>query len=384
MKKPTLAVRSYRHSKTHPWLLDLRAFGKGRKFYRTRAEAEAERMRQQTTIERHGREAIDLAPRELSAIIHARNQLAEHCKTITDATGFYLDHLERILRCKTTVSELAAEMIEAKRADKRSADYIRDLRSRLKVFCRDFGDRRIASVTGPEIGNWLRGQKEIADQTRRNFKTIITTLFSFAIERGMLDVNPVARVKIPKPLDKAPEIFSVDSLQALLRTASEHAPDVVPMLALGAFAGLRGAEIKRLDWSEIDLRRGYIEVKASKAKTARRRLVKVQPNLAQWLAPYSTMTGRVVPPGARKKVEAVRRSAGLQHWSKNGLRHSFASYRYAATNDAALVASELGHTTTAMLFNTYRELVTPEEAERYWKIAPVADSEKLVAFSASA
>jgi integrase len=200
----------------------------------------------------------------------------------------------------------------------------------------------------------------------------------------MLDVNPVARVKIAKPVDKAPEIFSVDSLQTLLHTASEHAPDVVPMLVLGAFAGLRGAEIRRVHWSEIDLRRGYVEVKASKAKTARRRLVQVPPNLAQWLAPYAGLSGQVVPVNARKKLEAVRQLAGIQHWSKNGLRHSFASYRYAATNDAALVASELGHTTTAMLFNTYRELVSPEEAQRYWKIEPVAETGKVVAFSASA
>src|SRR5918996_3336606 len=114
MKKPTLAVRPYRHSKTHPWLLDLRAFGKGRKFFRTRAGAEAERMRQNTTLERHGREAIDLAPRELSAIIHARNQLAAHGKSITDAASFYLDHLERVRRCKTTVAQLADEVLKAK------------------------------------------------------------------------------------------------------------------------------------------------------------------------------------------------------------------------------------------------------------------------------
>ena len=95
------------------------------------------------------------------------------------------------------------------------------------------------------------------------------------------------------------------------------------------------------------------------------------------------MQGSLPPPGARKKLERVRKAAGLARWPNNGLRHSFASYRYAATNDAALVASELGHTTTAMLFNTYRELVTPEEAERYWKIAPATESGKVVAFSAT-
>jgi hypothetical protein len=34
-----------------------------------------------------------------------------------------------------------------------------------------------------------------------------------------------------------------------------------------------------------------------------------------------------------------------------------------------------------MLYGTYRELVLPQEAERYWKIGPAAESEKVVAFS---
>ena len=83
------------------------------------------------------------------------------------------------------------------------------------------------------------------------------------------------------------------------------------------------------------------------------------------------MTGAVVPVNARKKLDGVRKAAGLKRWSKNGLRHSFASYRLAATNDAANVASELGHSTSQMLYSTYRELVLPEEAERYWEIAPM-------------
>jgi hypothetical protein len=60
MKKATIAVRPYRHSKKHKFIVDLRAFGKGRMFFKTRAEADAEAMRQKTLLERHGREAIGL------------------------------------------------------------------------------------------------------------------------------------------------------------------------------------------------------------------------------------------------------------------------------------------------------------------------------------
>ena len=136
------------------------------------------------------------------------------------------------------------------------------------------------------------------------------------------------------------------------------------MLVLGAFCGFRESKIKRLDWQDIDLRRGFVQVQAAKSETAKRRIVRIQPNLAQCLAPYSALNGAVVPVNVRKKLDRVRKASRLLRWSKNGLHHSFASYRLAAANDAATVAAELGHSTSQMLYSTYREVVLPEEAER--------------------
>lgn len=380
MKKPVLKVRKYRHSSTHPFLLDLRAFGKGRKFFKTRAEAEAERLRQSTTLARHGREAMALPQHEISDFVRARKAMAEYGKTVTDAVAFFTDHMERIRRCKTTVSELASEVIDAKRKDGRAPMYLSDLRKRLRHFCRDFGNRTIASVTVEELDNWLR-DLPLSPKSRVNYRTNIGVLFSYATKRRMIDSNPILHTARPKLPDNPPEIFAEDELRALLEAAQRTEPSVVPMLAIGAFAGLRDAEIKRLDWREVDLARGHIEVTAAKAKSARRRIVPIQSNLAAWLRPYSGMKGRVVPAGARSKIERVRKAAGLTHWPNNGLRHSFASYRLAAIHDAPRVASELGHTSPQMLYSTYRELVLPEEAERYWKIAPAAEAKNVVAFA---
>jgi integrase len=207
---------------------------------------------------------------------------------------------------------------------------------------------------------------------------------------GQLWPDPIEFTARPKLIDKAPEIFTVDELRTLLDTALRIQPDVVPMLAIGAFAGLRDSEIQQLEWNEVNQARGFIEVKAAKAKSARRRLVAMQPNLAAWLRPYSGLTGAVVPGAdtqsstrrdpARGKLLRVRKAAGMTKWPRNGLRHSFCSYRLAATNNAHLLASELGHTTSQLVFQHYREVVTPEEAERYWKIAPAVEVGNLVAF----
>jgi len=377
MRRPTLAVLPYRHSETHRYYLDLRPFGQGRKFFKTKAEAAAARLRQITSLERHGRDAVGLPPRELSDFITAKKSLAEYGKTINEAAEFYLDHLKRVRRCKTTVSELVAELLDAKHKDGRSQIYLNDLRNRLAVFCSEFGAQPVAAVSSREISNWLRNVNG-SPKTRANFRQNVSVLFGYAADEGMIDSNPVLRVKKPKLVDKAPEIFSVDELSALLNAAIKIAPDVLPMLAIGAFAGLRESEIKRLDWGDVDLRRGFVEVKAAKAKTAKRRIIRIQPNLAQWLAPYSAMSGAVVPVNSRKKLDAVRKAGGLQRWSRNGLRHSYASFRLAATNNAANVASELGHSTSQMLYSTYRELVLPEEAERYWSIRPIADAANVI------
>jgi hypothetical protein len=65
----------------------------------------------------------------------------------------------------------------------------------------------------------------------------------------------------------------------------------------------------------------------------------------------------------------------------NAARHSYASYRLALTDDAPRVASELGHTTPHLLYNTYRALVRREDAELYFAIRPRTEAVNLVSFA---
>jgi Site-specific recombinase XerD len=256
-------------------------------------------------------------------------------------------------------------------------------KKRLARFSVDFGQRKIAGITVEELDNWLRALPG-SPKSRANYRANVGVLFSYAERRRMIASNPILHTARPKLPDHPPEIFTVDELAPLLNAAFKRAPDMVPMLAIAAFAGIRDAEIKRLDWSEVDQKRGHIEIKSRKAKSARRRIVEMQPNLHDWLRPYAGMMGAVVPVNARKKLDAIRKAAGLARWPKNGLRHSFASYRLAATHDAPRVASELGHTSPHMLYSTYRELVLPEEAQRYWKIIPATGANNVIAWEAAA
>ena len=129
----------------------------------------------------------------------------------------------------------------------------------------------------------------------------------------------------------------------------------------------------RLDWSEVDQVRGYITVSAKKAKTARRRLIPIANNLAQYLRPYAGMIGLVWPKGGRvyhKAINQLRSEIEMPYWPQNALRHNFASYHLAKHCNASQLMLYMGHTSTKQIFEAYRELVLPQAAKTYWNILP--------------
>ena len=87
---------------------------------------------------------------------------------------------------------------------------------------------------------------------------------------------------LPKDDEYAPCIFSSSDVSKLLTTARANDPGLVPYLALGVFTGIRPDEIMRLNWRDIG--QTDVEIGATKAKTRKRRLVTLSPNLSDRLA----------------------------------------------------------------------------------------------------
>jgi integrase len=211
---------------------------------------------------------------------------------------------------------------------------------------------------------------------------VIHGLFEFAVARGYAADNPVASVENVDVRGGDVEIFTPVEIARLLSAAS---PDFLPCIALGAFAGLRSAEIERLEWSDIDLTGRHITIGASKSKTASRRIVPVSDNLAAWLRPYAGRKGNVWPGEHDAFYEAQQETAAATEikadaeksikahdavkWKANALRHSYASYRFAQTGDAGRVAGECGNS-ASVIHRHYRELVKPADAVKWFNVRP--------------
>lgn len=265
-----------------------------------------------------------------------------------------------------SVADAVAEMIKIKEARGASLRYIQDLGNRLNRFAADF-PCEAGNVTGQAIQAWFDGKKFEAVNFM-SFRRVINVLFEFCVQRGYCLDNPCKGVEKLKAKGGDTEIYTPDEINKLLCAAS---PEYLPGLAIGAFAGLRSAEIERLEWSDVDLAAGFITVGADKAKTASRRIVPICDALAAWLKTYAGRTGKIWQGthfqfyGAQKDTATA---AGVA-WKSNALRHSFCSYRLAGIQNAAQVALEAGNS-PAMIFRHYRELVRLADALKYFSVKP--------------
>jgi len=351
--------------------------GRNRRFFKDKAEAQTFMRLAEVQQENYGTAALSISDALRVEAIECSELLQPYGKTLRDAAKFYAAHLKAITGSRR-VSEVVADLLAARTADGMSARYLGDLRVRLGRFVQSFGEEMIAGISASRIDEWLRGLG-VGPVTRNTYRRRLAVLFSFAKRRGYVTENPVADVERARERETEIAILSVSELTRLLECASS---EMLPFWTIGAFAGLRRAEIERLTWNEVDFEAGVIEVKASKAKTASRPLVTIQPNLREWLAPYRTRTGRVCPVNLQRKINDDRERAKLRsEWPQNALRHSFGSYHLAQFNDAAKLALEMGNS-PATIFRHYRQLVKPKEAERYWKIFPAVAGKKVIQFAA--
>jgi integrase len=378
MKRSLVSVKKWNSHPRYSFVCHFRQGGKRRtRYFVHRKDAQAFAGEKEVELLNEGRKHGELSGEERRAVIEAR-EIASAMKidgfedfSLRAAIEHYVRHL-RTLRTSKTVERAYEEFLEVREAEGKSPVHLSDLRYRVNRFVRDFRGRIIASITPQETSAWVLGLK-CGTQTRVNYRRAVHNFFSFCVGRNYAPSNPlsgVARIKVTRG---EAGILSVSEATRLLAACPE---EILPAVATGLFGGLRATEIARLDWHEIDLDRGHIEVKAAKTKSAQRRLVTVSENLARWLAPYRKLAGPVRIPSItyRRKFAAALRTAKIEHWPHNALRHSFASFHLAFHRDAAKTALELGHAESVTLFRHYRELVRPDEASAFWQIFPPKES----------
>jgi len=356
------------------WLLDLGVIdGKPKRLtFKTKTEAQTASEQYHALKVNQGTRALSLPNDVREDAVKASDLLSPHGVSIWDAARYYNQH---VLRYKNSppVSEIVQRLIDDRESLNRRDRTIADLRSRLGIFADTFGDSKLHEITLDELKGWLNdADHEWQPRTRNNFLTKLSQLYNFAFGLKWVDSNIAALIERASADDTKAEIFTVAEAEKLLTHANQF--NLLPYIALGLFAGIRSAELHRLNGRALNFASKNICISGDVAKKRGQRNIPMCDALIAWLEPVKEKLQNGSPIVERtsfffrqdfaKLIEAT----GVE-WKANGLRHSFGSYHYEMHGNENETAKQMGNS-PAMVHKHYKSLVDKAEAEKFWALRP--------------
>lgn len=355
-------------------------------------------------VKQSGESFFQLSERERSEVVDWLPKLRDAGITLSQASEFALTHLVGTNN-SVTLSQFVEEFLKGKkqrlvRGDIRPLTYS-SFKTRSDKFVEKFGESRLVDLGAAEIKDWLVNLKT-SPRTTKNYMSVVAEIFNEAISAGYIARSPLSRISRHErkvlcgqsaDSESEPSVLTVDEAKSLLSAAHSN-PDIklLPFVVLGLFCGLRTEEIKRLEWSAINLsgEKPSVTISGAIAKKRRIRHVDIPVNAVAWLIPCAKEKGLVAEDRYNddhgRRFRKLTKLAGFGYekgtgkkkqwvgtWQTNAIRHSFGSYHYALHGDAMLTSRLLGHKSNdSVLFDYYRALASKEDAEQYFKLRPEA------------
>ena len=346
-----------------------------------------------TKIENEGTAVLSLSNASRLDAVEAMKALRGKA-TLLDAATFWMRHNGG--EDGVTVEEAGRRWLAELRRQGCRPTTIRARTFMVDSIVRFMGKKPVAAVTRGDLEKWMEGK---TGQTWDTYRRTARALLQYATEEKLADYNVAAALRPVRADEKLPVPFTVAAVSDILRTAEKYAPEVVPVLAVQFFCGLRPTEALGLRWEHVDFKSKTIRVLPETSKVRRTRIVSpISAAALAWLAPYRKTRGPIgittpsqqsyfmhrkpcgpdyvqkgVPIAERQpdqRPKGLLAAAGVD-WIQDGPRKTFASAHYALHGDAAKLASILGHTGGHdVLFRHYRGLMKKGEARRFFAIRP--------------
>lgn len=172
-----------------------------------------------------------------------------------------------------------------------------------------------AEITRGTIEDYLVQLKQAGKSVKTiwNHRGSVSRLCEFLIDRGHLDANPCKRMNMPKAERLLPRWLSEDEYKQALQLAEEHG--IYAEVGTALYTGMRRAEIRRMEWADVDFDRAVVRVPRSKNK--RPRAIPMSDKLRTLLVEQRKLTGdrAHVFPGSDSMGYSGRPASGMRRLS---------------------------------------------------------------------
>lgn len=287
--------------------------------------------------------------------------------TAAIVTGSYIDPKT----ARTTVETWCDTWLEGYRTRRPSS--VRQAEVHLKQVTAAFGTMALSPVRPSHVKAWTAKLKAdgAADSYVYALHARLGQVLGDAVHDGILARSPVSRRTSPGAGKQRPYVATTEQVWALHDAVPDHLRAAV---LLGAFVGLRTAEVVALRVEDVDFMRGVVtpvvqwpdvELKTETSKTAIPIPRDLALELSAAVAAYPGV-GRVVTDGRGGQAgpwlldRAVRGARGTAKlpadFRFHDLRHYLASLLIASGADVKVVQARLRHASATTTLNTYAHL----------------------------
>lgn len=211
---------------------------------------------------------------------------------------------------------------------------------------------------------------------------LLRTMLRKAIRWGLLDTDVTRQVTTPKPSGYQPDLLDARQIRRLLQGFWGHPLEA--WLICSLTLGLRTEEGLGLEWEDLDLRSGRVEIRRGlqwiqghealvdpKTELSRRTLI--LPRFAvlrlRQLKGKGRLIGDLTPGQADRRYRSWCKRNDLPCVPRRNLRHSWATTALAAGVDVAIVSRALGHNSieTTARYYLRPDLDVLKDAQRSWE-----------------
>jgi integrase len=230
---------------------------------------------------------------------------------------------------------------------------------RLRISKR-FGHLGLTKFTRREVQQWLNELKEsgLADSTCSHFGKMLRQALNLAVQWELLEVNPIAKIKLFNSDNRVENMMTHTQLQSListLDTVNDRQKVASLVFKFLLFTGARVNEALNARWVDIDRKNRTWTVLATNSKSKQRRSIPLNDaamavmdeldseQSSEWLFNSARGDGTQRLTDIHKVWQKIRQEAGLPWLRLHDLRHNFASMLVNSGRTLYEVQQILGH-----------------------------------------
>lgn len=128
------------------------------------------------------------------------------------------------------------------------------------------GALKLSDVRPAHIVKLYQEKAHLSASAKRHISISLNGIFETAIDNHLCAHNPCKKAKPPKSPRKAPQAWTAERVGQILAFASTH--PYGPIIEALLYTGLREGELCALQWDDVHLEDGYLEITKTVAEVA--------------------------------------------------------------------------------------------------------------------